>query len=456
MNPIRTYINLIESIRLDERIFGNNAVVFHRTKHIENIEDISTQGFMKGVRGLYGSGIYTTYSFKSQMTNYMRKHYGRYIIRSKIHLKGLLILDYELAKSVYGSRYTLVEQFQDLKLSYKNNRARNDGHMVELRTKWIREYSEKLETAEFSSDIAKELTDISLANLKGIVYTGRNDGECVVLFDEKLISPLAYTDEGFDYEYDEDSYDDEPEYPMKDENEFSWTKIISKEFIQQKVTPPAAYDIKDPNTYDDDTMEMITKIRLKRLLRDIKINPDAILTSPIRPKEALALALKLKPSLIFEIPFDVFNAKVAVLNDPNILNKLLSTDSWKNARNFQKSDFIKWLADKNPKIALDQLLQNEIPSHQVYEAITKIAINSFGQFKRMVDNDLVTNWFDYIQNIIEKLDQDNTLLYINYIIKNRTTNLSENQLRIIRYNLGKDQTLELNLSKEEREFILNL
>jgi hypothetical protein len=111
-------------LTLLEEIAGAAAIVYHRTgahaftdptgeelsgKAIP--ENIITQGFAEGKKGMYGSGIYATYKLTSQWREYMAT-YGEYLVKCRVNLQGYIILDYVEARKVYGEMYPLRDQLR--------------------------------------------------------------------------------------------------------------------------------------------------------------------------------------------------------------------------------------------------------------------------------------------------------------------------------------------------------
>ena len=170
-----------------EEVYGNQAIVCHRTKSLNNIENISKSGFKAGHGAMYGTGIYFTYDLDSQLNSFMHNQYGNYLIKSRLYLDKFLIFDYEVAKKVYGKKYTLMGQFKELKIPIQD-----DSKIIM--------YSNKLHSKEGlvgSSYIAQKIYSNYYDNLKnyvnGIMYYGKHDGRAGVVYNENLIHPISYT-----------------------------------------------------------------------------------------------------------------------------------------------------------------------------------------------------------------------------------------------------------------------
>lgn len=96
-----------------EEIVGLNAIVYHRTRP-NSVGEIVKKGFKPGYGQMYGKGLYTTYSLDSQLENNMDGNYGPVILKFKVSLHDCLILDYEQAKKIYGEKYKLMDQLEEL------------------------------------------------------------------------------------------------------------------------------------------------------------------------------------------------------------------------------------------------------------------------------------------------------------------------------------------------------
>lgn len=174
---------------LSEEIFPNKtATVFHRTKDIQNLENILSRGFKTGEGCMYGCGLYTTFSLESQFYDYMAK-YGEVIVKFKVtDLDKYLIFHPSVAKYVLGSKYTLKDQLE--KFNIKN-----------IKEEIITQADEELKRSPFSAKVAQEFTSIyandiiSLKKVKGVIYRGSSDGYCLVKYEpveDGTISVLGY------------------------------------------------------------------------------------------------------------------------------------------------------------------------------------------------------------------------------------------------------------------------
>ncbi len=82
---------------LKEKIYGNRAIVFHRSKDSDLINIIHKEGFKPGygAGGLYGPGLYSCYELESQMDLQHKESYGDYIFKFAVNTDRFLFLNYE-------------------------------------------------------------------------------------------------------------------------------------------------------------------------------------------------------------------------------------------------------------------------------------------------------------------------------------------------------------------------
>lgn len=169
---------------LTEKFFGKLVTIFHRTNSIETINKIKELGFVVGFGNMYGNGIYSTYDIDSQLNDLMKSTYGDYIIKSKVQLYKVLILDYKEAKKVFGKKYTLIEQLTEI--LGKNFKITNE--IINL-SKELKNPKNKL-TSDYAVRLLhyKEIKN----NIHGISFTGSRDGKVLVIYEKNIVTPLSY------------------------------------------------------------------------------------------------------------------------------------------------------------------------------------------------------------------------------------------------------------------------
>ena len=171
--------SLIRETLLTEEVYGAQAVVYHGTNAdpVQFVSALLNDEFQpgKGAGSMYGKGLYTVYDLKGTQTE--RGSYGLHIIKLKLNLYGYIIFDPDVALKVYKAPLSIVEQAQEV--------GADEDTVERLR-------SVKIDRGSFSSDAAKFASAFLKGRVKGIVYTGSNDGRCAVVYDPTTAVPIAW------------------------------------------------------------------------------------------------------------------------------------------------------------------------------------------------------------------------------------------------------------------------
>jgi hypothetical protein len=184
---------------LVEKIVGNTGWVYHRTKENPESNSLFKRGIDSSInsRGMYGRGLYSTYDIESQLNQRMIELYGNYIIKGKINLDNMVILD----KEIYDLK-RVKESFDEYLKSL------NLGLTEKL-----------ISRVEYTSDIAiKIYREVESRKYSGLIFTGRQDGRVAVVYNKQNFIP----------------------YMWSEDNGLTWKKIIP--------------DIKTIKTIDNDNM----------------------------------------------------------------------------------------------------------------------------------------------------------------------------------------------------------
>jgi hypothetical protein len=179
------FTNNLKQILLED-IYGNKAIVYHRTNVKNLIDKIYDKGFKPSEGGLYGSGFYSTYKLESQISKSMAINYGPIIIKfAVLSLDNFLFLDYDefikspVFKKINSSKNTFV---QDQLEYFGFNKLKK----IELKNEY-----------DYSSDIIKFIYDrfktVINKLIDGVVFTGRNDGKVLLSYNLDLLVPLSFT-----------------------------------------------------------------------------------------------------------------------------------------------------------------------------------------------------------------------------------------------------------------------
>jgi len=171
--------SLIRETLLFEEVYGAQAIVYHGTrvnaqKLISALLD-DTFDAGRGEGSLYGKGLYAVYDLDGSET--AAGSYGSKIIKLKLNLYGYIIFDPDVALKVYKAPLSIVEQAEMLRL---------DKEIIEKLKKI------DTSTSEFTSDAAFTASKFLKGRVKGLVYTGRDDGRCVVIYDPTTAVPVAW------------------------------------------------------------------------------------------------------------------------------------------------------------------------------------------------------------------------------------------------------------------------
>jgi hypothetical protein len=171
--------SLIRETLLTEEVYGAQAVVYHGTNAdpVQFVSALLNDEFQpgKGAGSMYGKGLYTVYDVKGTKTE--RGDYGDHIVKLKLNLYGYIIFDPDVALKVYKAPLSIVEQAQEVGA---------DEDTVEM----LR--GVKIDRSSFTSDAAKFASAFLKGRVKGIVYTGSNDGRCAVVYDATTAVPIAW------------------------------------------------------------------------------------------------------------------------------------------------------------------------------------------------------------------------------------------------------------------------
>lgn len=176
---------LIRESLLLEEVHGGNAVVYHGTRSSDPAKlfgsfsgDDPDNQFQpgRGAGATYGLGLYCVYDLKDTQTASGR--YGSTVLKMLVNLNQYIIFDADVAAKVYGRPLSPSEQAL---------RCGLDRDIV----KKLREIENN--PFEVSADIARPASDFLRGRCKGIVFTGRQDGKVVVVYDPSTVVPMGMT-----------------------------------------------------------------------------------------------------------------------------------------------------------------------------------------------------------------------------------------------------------------------
>lgn len=176
-----------------------NLTVFHRTKDT-HIESIGRDGYRSGGGDAWGPGIYTCYDLISttKANVYNRGDeksgvYGPVIIENKLaSLKNFLIFDYDVAKKIYVDGYKLEDQLK--KILPEN--VYQKFQQVILEASEICDYLyKKSPKNKYTTNAVQKIFILPEIRhyLRGMIFTGANDGKVLLSYDRENIIPINYS-----------------------------------------------------------------------------------------------------------------------------------------------------------------------------------------------------------------------------------------------------------------------
>jgi len=173
---------LIREMLLREEVYGAMAFVYTGSQSPPDVfiplivEDRLEPG--KGKGGLYGKGLYTVYDLQGTQTE--SGFYGNYIYKLAINLYGYICFDRDVATKVYGKPLTIIEQMELLGL---------DEEIIESSKRIL----ESVPLAgRITAPTAQPISLIVRGIVKGLVFTGSQDGKVAVVYDASTVSPVSY------------------------------------------------------------------------------------------------------------------------------------------------------------------------------------------------------------------------------------------------------------------------
>lgn len=185
-------LTLIESYLLTEEIKGTQGIVYHGSKlNPEEFVRLLQQGKIgskKGSVNAFGYGLYTFYDNVNTAN-----HYGEYLYKLEVDLKGFICFQEEACNEVYGKLLTPLQQLMECAKAYPHNKNK----IQEMLKFMIKEDREK--NYNFLNKPIKEYDegDIKLFNkyanfvVPGIIFKDKEGPNCLI-HDSRIVAPLAY------------------------------------------------------------------------------------------------------------------------------------------------------------------------------------------------------------------------------------------------------------------------
>jgi hypothetical protein len=295
---------------------GKTAIVYHRTKKIENALGILQYGSKSDFyrdhpvssdfdKKYKPTSMFFVFDLESTMGK--AGTYGDAIIKFKVtDLDKYLVFHTNMAKRIHGDNYKLSDQLREFKISQK------------FTQNYLDDIDEKLLTNQYEhiSDVSHFLHENEWieSKIKGVIYWGYDDGYCLFKFrpvNDGTITMIGYATDPHTYEKDAII---KSQNRMKDlEKSQNWT--TSTDIAKLKSIDKTPYGqrekyikIKEKNPT---VLEIIKKLKLEK-----NIEKDELLKimNSVKNKDAFAKII-------------IQNKKELTVDDISLLMKY-STESW--------------------------------------------------------------------------------------------------------------------------------
>lgn len=193
----KLFVSFVRQL-LTEEVFGTQAFVYHGSHtDPDTMADILKYDEFdpgQGSGSTYGNGLYTIYDPEDN-TPTMSGGYGDYIYKLKINLHGFVIFDASICQKVYGKTMTPFEQLDLLGYGHIKEQIQNVIARRKMNTILSILYElleEENQGTVFTSDQANEMSVILKKYVKGIVFTGRQDGKVCLIYDTSSVVPVGW------------------------------------------------------------------------------------------------------------------------------------------------------------------------------------------------------------------------------------------------------------------------
>ena len=164
-------------------VYGTEAVVYtgSDSSPAEFINLIVHNDLRPGMGAgiYYGKGVYSVYNLNETKTE--KGTYGDYIYKLKVNLYGFISFNPEVTRKIYGKELTPSQQYQKVY-------GKRDYIFEFLKT----QESSSEYASGFSSDFAQPASEYLAGRVKGILFSGRRDGDVAVIYDASTIIPVAW------------------------------------------------------------------------------------------------------------------------------------------------------------------------------------------------------------------------------------------------------------------------
>jgi hypothetical protein len=176
-----TIRGLIREFLLQEEVFGAQAFIYHGSKAPPGVlvPALLSDKYKPGTHwkaSFYGRALYTTYKLKDTATG--TGFYGEYVYKFKVNLHGFISFDPDVTRKIYKKDLSVVEQGELVGL---------DDSTLEM----LKQYRVPA-PGRPTSDGARWASAFLRGKVKGLIFTGRHDGQVVCIYDPTIAAPIAW------------------------------------------------------------------------------------------------------------------------------------------------------------------------------------------------------------------------------------------------------------------------
>lgn len=193
----RQLLTLIESYLLTEEITGTQGIVYHGSSlNPEEFVRLLQQGEIGPTEGsvnAFGYGLYTFYNYDNV------NHYGEYLYKLEVNLKGYICFTEDSCKEVYGKILTPLQQLMECAKEYPHNKNKIQemiNFMISGKDKSGESSEKKFKflnrpIKEWDSALIKRFNSYANFVVPGIIFKDSEGPNCLI-HDSRTVIPLAY------------------------------------------------------------------------------------------------------------------------------------------------------------------------------------------------------------------------------------------------------------------------
>jgi hypothetical protein len=190
---------LIERYLLKEEITGTKGIVYHGSSlEPDKFLLLLQQGKIGPTEGsvnAFGYGLYTFYNYDNV------NHYGEYLYKLEVDLKGFICFTEDSCKEVYGKLLTPLNQLMECAKVYPHNKNKIQ-EMINFMLRGKDKTGESSESkfkflnkpiSEWDSALIRKFNSYANFVVPGIIFRDSEGPNCLI-HDSRIVAPLAYQD----------------------------------------------------------------------------------------------------------------------------------------------------------------------------------------------------------------------------------------------------------------------